>query len=109
MRGMLQWMLRLLVQWAAKKVRQLRAFPVAGSLLCIMECCMACLERFVTFINRSTVIVAAFTGKGYCASSRKAGALIMANVLRVAGSLLLMHHSRIQSREQVSRAQSGVC
>ena len=43
-----------------------------------------CLEQFIRFINRSTLIIAAITGKGYCASARKTGSLLLANVMRVA-------------------------
>jgi len=78
------WMLRLTIQWAAKKMKSLQALPLAGVVLCMMECCMRCLESFIRFINRSTLIVAAFSGKGYCRSAHKAGSLLMANVLRVA-------------------------
>jgi hypothetical protein len=87
----LVWMLRMLVQWAAKKLRQLRDMPFAGTLLCIMQCLMTCLEQFVRYMNRATVIVAAISGKGYCASARKAGSLLMSNVLRVAAVSIASH------------------
>jgi hypothetical protein len=38
-------MLRMIVEWGAKKLKTLRALPFAGALLCIMQCCMRVLAR----------------------------------------------------------------
>jgi hypothetical protein len=37
-------MLRMIVEWGAKKLKTLRALPFAGALLCIMQCCMRVLS-----------------------------------------------------------------
>ena len=34
------WMLRMIVEWGAKKLKTLRSLPLAGTLLCVMTCCM---------------------------------------------------------------------
>jgi hypothetical protein len=37
-------MLRMIVEWGAKKLKTLRALPFAGALLCIMQCFMRVLS-----------------------------------------------------------------
>jgi len=77
------WFARLIIQYAAKKLRRV-PIPAAGAAACIVECCLKCLERFIQFVNRNALLVASVHGEAYCWSARKAFSLLLANVLRVA-------------------------
>ena len=52
-------------------------------LTCIGECCMACVERFLKFINRNAYIQTAMKGTNFCSSAKTATMLLIRNCLRV--------------------------
>eukprot|EP00002_Diphylleia_rotans_P025469 TRINITY_DN5038_c0_g1_i3.p1 TRINITY_DN5038_c0_g1~~TRINITY_DN5038_c0_g1_i3.p1 ORF type:complete len:565 (+),score=95.56 TRINITY_DN5038_c0_g1_i3:86-1780(+) len=51
---------------------------------CLLNCCFACVERFLKFINKNAYIMISIYGYSFCEAARKAFFLILANVLRVA-------------------------
>ena len=53
-------------------------------LLCILQCCMWCLEKCMKFINKNAYIQTAIYGYSFCKSARCAFFLILRNILRVA-------------------------
>uniref|UniRef100_A0A6U4I244 Choline transporter-like protein n=1 Tax=Hemiselmis andersenii TaxID=464988 RepID=A0A6U4I244_HEMAN len=57
--------------------------PIVKVLACIGECCLACLERFLKFINRNAYIQTAMVGTSFCTSAREATVLIIRNCMRV--------------------------
>lgn len=78
------WMARISFQLAAKRLKVLRRVPAAGAVLCMVHCCLGCVEWIMKYINRNAVIVAAMHGEGYCWSAGRAFSLLMSNILRVA-------------------------
>ena len=62
----------------------LRRIPAAGAVLCMIQCCLGCVEWVMKYINRNAVIVAAMHGESYCWSAGRAFSLLMSNILRVA-------------------------
>ena len=52
-------------------------------LLCVLQCCMWCLEKFMKFVNKNAYIQTALYGYSFCKSARCAFFLILRNILRV--------------------------
>ena len=53
-------------------------------LLCVLQCCMWCLEKCMKFLNKNAYIQTAIYGTSFCKSARRAFFLILRNILRVA-------------------------
>ena len=53
-------------------------------LLCMLQCCMWCLEKLLKFINKNAYIQTAIYSYSFCKSSRCAFFLLLRNILRVA-------------------------
>lgn len=68
-------------------------------ILCIVGCCLWCLEKILKFINKNAYIITAIYGYGFCSASRKAFWLLLRNILRVSAvgmvSFLLLLIGRI--------------
>ena len=81
------------VYWAIKTARAIVAYmqkhakatknKVMEYLLCVLQCCMWCLEKFMKFVNKNAYIQTALYGHSFCKSTRCAFYLIMRNILRV--------------------------
>lgn len=53
-------------------------------ILCMVQCCMVCLEKIMKFVSKNAYIITAIYGTSFCSSARKAFFLLLRNVLRVA-------------------------
>jgi choline transporter-like protein 2/4/5 len=53
-------------------------------LLCVLQCCMWCLEKCMKFVNKNAYIQTAIYGHSFCKAMRGAFFLIVRNILRVA-------------------------
>ena len=53
-------------------------------LLCVLQCCMWCLEKCMKFLNKNAYIETAIYGFSFCKSARRAFFLLLRNILRVA-------------------------
>jgi hypothetical protein len=60
----------------------------AGALVkgcfCCIQCCLACVEYLLKFINRQAYIVIAIDGSSYCTAVQRAVKLMVSNVLTLA-------------------------
>mmetsp|Transcript_23355 Transcript_23355/g.58569 ORF Transcript_23355/g.58569 Transcript_23355/m.58569 type:complete len:788 (+) Transcript_23355:155-2518(+) len=56
---------------------------IVKCLSCIGECCLACFERFLKFVNRNAYIQTALVGTSFCTSAKNAMMLLIRNCLRV--------------------------
>lgn len=61
-----------------KKSRVMRA------IMCLVHCCLKCLEYCVKFISRNAFIISALYGESFCTSTRHAFHTITANLAQVA-------------------------
>jgi len=57
--------------------------PVVKALSCIGECCLACLERFINFINKNAYIQCAINATSFMPSAIAGTQLLIRNALRV--------------------------
>eukprot|EP00198_Chlamydomonas_reinhardtii_P000183 XP_001689518.1 predicted protein [Chlamydomonas reinhardtii] len=77
--------IRALLEYLDRKTKELQAQnKFAEWAMCIVKCCMKCLEWIVRFINRNAYIMIAIKGKGYCCAAMDAIALIVSNIGRIA-------------------------
>mmetsp|Transcript_28376 Transcript_28376/g.91793 ORF Transcript_28376/g.91793 Transcript_28376/m.91793 type:complete len:812 (+) Transcript_28376:657-3092(+) len=91
----LLWMTRFFMESNLKKLKQLRLLPLVAVLICIIQCCLSCLEKLVEFLSQNALIIAAVHGESFCWSAKRAMSLLMANILRMAavsmvGQMLLL-------------------
>lgn len=68
------------IQKQAKKSKN----KIVEYLLCVLQCCMWCLENCAKFVNKNAYIQTSIYGTSFCKSSRRAFFLILRNILRVA-------------------------
>ncbi|PNI51559.1 SLC44A2 isoform 6, partial [Pan troglodytes] len=68
----------------------------AKCLMTCLKCCFWCLEKFIKFLNRNAYIMIAIYGTNFCTSARNAFFLLMRNIIRDPGFLLL--HPPYQDR-----------
>lgn len=77
-------LIRILFNYYVKQCKQFKDNPVVKAMVCMVNCCLWCLEKVIGFINRNAYIVSATHGHGFCTSAWKGFGLIMRNLLRVA-------------------------
>jgi hypothetical protein len=56
---------------------------IAQYVLCVLQCCMWCLEKCMRFLNKNAYIQTAMHGYSFCHACRAAFFLIARNILRV--------------------------
>jgi hypothetical protein len=82
---LIRWIFRYYMYQLQKLDKQTGGFmkyPIA-CLTCIGECCLACLERFLDFINKNAYIQTAINGNNFCTAAKDACGLLIRNCLRV--------------------------
>jgi solute carrier family 44 (choline transporter-like protein), member 2/4/5 len=57
---------------------------VVEYLMCVLQCCMWCLEKCAKFLNKNAYIQTSIYGFSFCKSSRRAFFLILRNIIRIA-------------------------
>ncbi|XP_060126448.1 choline transporter-like protein 4 [Zootoca vivipara] len=75
-------LIRIVLEYMDHKLKG-SSNKVAKCLLCCMQCCFWCLEKFVKFLNRNAYIMIAIYGKNFCVSAKNAFMLLMRNAARV--------------------------
>lgn len=75
-------MIRYVLDAIEKKVK-LYQNALTKAIICCMKCFFWLLENFLRFLNRNAYITCAIHSTSFCASSRKAFALITQNILRM--------------------------
>ncbi|XP_050713800.1 choline transporter-like protein 4 isoform X4 [Eriocheir sinensis] len=76
-------MIRVILEYIDRKVREKTDSKIVRALLCCCRCCLYCLEKFLKFINRNAYVYCAIYGKNFCVSAKNAFSLIMRNIVRV--------------------------
>mmetsp|Transcript_13456 Transcript_13456/g.28699 ORF Transcript_13456/g.28699 Transcript_13456/m.28699 type:complete len:261 (-) Transcript_13456:35-817(-) len=77
-------LIRALFNYYVRQCEKFKDNPAVKVMVCLVNCCLWCLEKFIGFINRNAYIMAATHGDGFCAGAFKGFCLIMRNLLRVA-------------------------
>lgn len=75
--------IRAVIAYMQRKAKQ-SGNKLAQYVLCMIQCCMWCLEKCMKFLNKNAYIQTAIYGYSFCKAARKAFFLILRNILRVA-------------------------
>jgi choline transporter-like protein 2/4/5 len=75
-------MIRLTLEYIKRQLK--KDNKVLKSIICIIECCMACFQRFIEFLTTNAYIQIAIAGHSFCTAAKDGWSLIVRNVLRVA-------------------------
>ncbi|KAJ3362267.1 hypothetical protein GGF32_006299 [Allomyces javanicus] len=74
---------------------------VAKIIFACLQCCFACLEKFIKFINKNAYIMISITGDSFCTAARTATELLVRNAFRliavdfVAGFLVFLSKAAV--------------
>ena len=68
---------------------QMRKSSWCACLICLLDCCLACLERFLQYISRNAYIVTAIDGTGFWPSCCKAISILLGSIEYLAPLILV--------------------
>nr|XP_057917464.1 choline transporter-like protein 5-A [Doryrhamphus excisus] len=74
---------RIILEYLQQKLKGLDN-SLSRFIICCLQCCFWCLEKFLCYMNRNAYIMMAIYGKNFCTSAREAFFLLMRNMVRVA-------------------------
>lgn len=77
-------LIRLLLEYVHKKLKETTDNPVADFIMKCLKCCFWCLEKCLRFINKNAYIIIAIYGKNFCASAKDAVFLLARNIVSTA-------------------------
>merc|ERR1712054_284284 len=80
--------IRAIVAYLQKKAKK-SGNKLAKIVLCIIQCCMWCVEKTMKFINKNAYIQTAIFGYSFCKAAYKAFWLIARNLLRIAATSIV--------------------
>lgn len=75
--------IRAILTYIQKKAKKSKN-KVLEYVICLIQCCMVCLEKIMKFMNKNAYIITAIYATSFCSSARKAFFLLLRNILRVA-------------------------
>lgn len=75
--------IKAVVEYIKKKAKKTKNKCLEWT-MCVISCCLTCLEKIMKFINKHGYILIAIYGYSFCQACRKAFFLLLRNILRVA-------------------------
>ena len=77
--------IRAIVAYIQKKAKKTKTCKVLVQVvLCVIQCCLWCVEKCMKFINKNAYIQTAIFGHSFCKAARCAFFLILRNIVRIA-------------------------
>lgn len=76
--------IRIVMNYFVSKCEGMKENPAVKAIMCVVNCCLWCLEKFIGYINKNAYIMSATHGYGFCKAAFKGFMLLMRNILRVA-------------------------
>ena len=74
--------IRAVIAYVQKKAKK-SGNKLLQYIMCILQCCMWCLEKCMKFLNKNAYIQTAIYGYSFCKAARSAFFLIARNILRI--------------------------
>ena len=74
--------IRAVIAYFQKKAKK-SGSKLLQYILCMIQCCMWCLEKCMKFLNKNAYIQTAIHGYSFCKAARSAFFLIARNILRI--------------------------
>lgn len=75
--------IRAIISYIQRKAKK-SGNKILEYVMCILQCCMWCLEKIMRFLNKNAYIQTAIYGYSFCKACRNAFFLLLRNILRVA-------------------------
>lgn len=75
--------IRAIIAYIQKKAKK-SGNKILEYVMCVLQCCMWCLEKIMRFLNKNAYIQTAIYGYSFCKACRAAFFLVLRNILRVA-------------------------
>lgn len=75
--------IRAIISYIQRKAKN-SGNKILQYVMCILQCCMWCLEKIMRFLNKNAYIQTAIYGYSFCKACRVAFFLLLRNILRVA-------------------------
>jgi hypothetical protein len=79
-------MIKVILAYIQKKVAETKAKNPAAKvvlmILCVLQCCVDCFERFIKFITKTGLIMMAISGTNFCTSCRDGITLLLRHPLK---------------------------
>ena len=77
-------MMRLFMEYVRRQVEKAgKDNKIIKFIICCMQCCLSCFQRFLEFITTNAYIEMAIFGNNFCRSAKDAWSIITSNILRV--------------------------
>eukprot|EP00281_Chroomonas_sp_CCMP1168_P006014 CAMPEP_0206259920 /NCGR_PEP_ID=MMETSP0047_2-20121206/26781_1 /ASSEMBLY_ACC=CAM_ASM_000192 /TAXON_ID=195065 /ORGANISM="Chroomonas mesostigmatica_cf, Strain CCMP1168" /LENGTH=890 /DNA_ID=CAMNT_0053686905 /DNA_START=131 /DNA_END=2803 /DNA_ORIENTATION=- len=77
-------LIRILFNYFVNRSKQFKDNPLVKALVCVVNCCLWCLEKVIGYINKNAYIMCATHGHYFCRAAFKGFSLLMRNIMRVA-------------------------
>jgi len=75
--------IRILFKWLKQNLKG-KENKVSEAMFKCLECCLACFERFIEFLNKNAYIMIAIYGYPFCVACKRAFAIIITNPIKAA-------------------------
>eukprot|EP01064_Diplonema_japonicum_P008509 TRINITY_DN15977_c0_g1_i1.p1 TRINITY_DN15977_c0_g1~~TRINITY_DN15977_c0_g1_i1.p1 ORF type:complete len:678 (+),score=78.59 TRINITY_DN15977_c0_g1_i1:68-2101(+) len=76
-------LIRIIMQAMEERMRRLSDSDVVTCFIKCVQCCLACFERLIKFINRNAYIMTAMCGDNFCSGAKRALFLLMRHAFDV--------------------------
>lgn len=77
-------LIRILFNYFVNRCEKFKDNPLVKALVCIVNCCLWCLEKVIGYINKNAYIMCATHGFSFCKAAMKGFMLLMRNIMLVA-------------------------
>lgn len=82
---------------------------IAVAILCVLQCCLWCMEKCIKFLNKNAYIQTAIHGYDFCKSARTAFFLILRNCLRVVAVNMVADFVLMLSKVMIPGITTTLC
>merc|ERR1711871_421625 len=82
---------------------------IAVAILCVLQCCLWCMEKCIKFLNKNAYIQTAIHGYDFCKSARTAFFLILRNCLRVVAVNIVADFVLMLSKVMIPGITTTLC
>jgi len=72
-----------------------------------LQCCLACFERFIEYLNKNAYIMIAIYGYSFCVSAKRAFAIIITNPLKAATIQCISSYCMLLGKISISSLATG--
>lgn len=101
-------LLRILMKLLEKRMEAFKDNKTVKCLLLCAQCWLACLERFVKFVNHNAYVMCSMTGEGFMDGARHALSLLVHNALSVGAVTVVGEYVMIMGKILITVGVSAI-